>query len=161
MRKHVAMCLAAILATLSAAQGAAQAPPRLGSGRVDAQDFETLTQAVRRQALATAAPGREGGCRAAFAAAIEAEVEALIEPGKADAQDFEALEQAVRRQTLTLAALMVARRLNADDSDHSGSTIACACGQTAHLRGPPPENVHHGAGAADAGTRLLLLRRLP
>ena len=27
----------------------------LGSGRVDAQDFETLTRAVRRQALATAA----------------------------------------------------------------------------------------------------------
>ena len=29
------------------------------------------------------------------------------------------------------------------------------------LRRPPPQDVHLGAGAADTGTRLLLLRRLP
>ena len=34
---------------------------------------------------------------------------------------------------------MVARRLNADHSDHSGSTIACACGQTAHYAGRRPK----------------------
>ena len=42
--------------------------------------------------------GRPGGWGAAFVAAIEAEVDALIGPGRADAQDFEALEQALRRQ---------------------------------------------------------------
>ena len=84
-------------------------------------------------------PGREGGCRAAFAAANEAEVEALLGPGKADAQDFEALEQAVRRQTLAIAALTVARRLNEDHSDHSGSTMACACGQPARYAGRRPK----------------------
>ena len=52
-----------------------------------------------------------------------------------DAQDFEALEQAVRRQALGIAASLVARRLNADHSDHSGSTTACGCGQTARYAG--------------------------
>ncbi len=33
----------------------------------------------------------------------------------------------------------MARRLNADHSDHSGSTIACACGQTARYAGRRPK----------------------
>ena len=76
---------------------------------------------------------------AAVEAAVEADVEALLGPGRVDAQDFEALEQAVRRQTLTIAALTVARRLNADHSEHSGSMIACACGQPARYAGRRPK----------------------
>ena len=34
---------------------------------------------------------------------------------------------------------MVARRLNEDHSDHSGSTTACACGQTARYAGRRPK----------------------
>ena len=70
---------------------------------------------------------------------IESEVDALIGPGRADAQDFEALEQALRRQALGIAASTVARRLNEDHSDHSGSTTACACGQTARYAGRRPK----------------------
>ena len=76
---------------------------------------------------------------AAFVAAIEAEVDALIGSGRADAQDFEALEQALRRQALGIAASTVARRLNEDHSDHSGSTTVCACGQTARYAGRRPK----------------------
>ena len=71
-----------------------------------------------------------------------AEVDALIGSERADAQDFEALEQALRHQALGIAAEAMAQRFNADDSDHSGSTIACACGRTARYR-PPPEGLHH------------------
>ena len=52
-----------------------------------------------------------------------------------DAQDFEALEQALRRQALGLAGQAMARHFNADDSDHSSSTTACACGGVAHYTG--------------------------
>ena len=121
----------------------------LRRGSVNAQDFETLLQTVHRRALATATRGRPGGWGAAFVAATEAEVDALIGPGRADAQDFEALDQALRRQALGIAASTVARRLNEDPSDHSGSTTACACGQTARYAGRRPQDVHLGAGAAD------------
>ena len=56
-----------------------------------------------------------------------------------DAQDFEAIEQALRRQALRIAASTVARRLNEDHSDHSGSTTACVCGQTARYAGRRPK----------------------
>ena len=84
-------------------------------------------------------PGRPGGWGAAFVAAIEAEVDALIGPRRADAQDFEAVEQAVRHQVLGIAAQAMAQRFNADDSDHSGSTRACACGRTARYAGRRPK----------------------
>ena len=48
-----------------------------------------------------------------------------------EAQDFEAFEEALRRQALGIAAQMAAERFNADHSDRSGSTIACACGRPA------------------------------
>jgi len=53
----------------------------------------------------------------------------------ADTLDFEAVEVAVRRQALRLAARVVERRLNADTSDHTGPTLACACGQPARYAG--------------------------
>ena len=53
--------------------------------------------------------------------------------------DFEALEQAVRHQALDIAAQWMARRFNADDSDHSGSTTACACGRRARYAGRRPK----------------------
>ena len=53
----------------------------------------------------------------------------------ADTLDFEAVEVAVRRQALRLAARVVAQRLNADTSDHTGPTLACACGQPARYVG--------------------------
>ena len=60
MRKHVAMCLAAILATLSAAQGAAQAPPR----PQDAGDpTETAGGPVDRLDRPQAAPADSGSER--------------------------------------------------------------------------------------------------
>ena len=48
-----------------------------------------------------------------------------------EAQDFGAFEEALRREALGIAAQMAAARFNADHSDRSGSTIACACGRPA------------------------------
>ena len=53
--------------------------------------------------------------------------------------DFEALEQAVRHQALDIAAQWMEQRFNADDSDHSGSTTACACGRRARYAGRRPK----------------------
>ena len=53
--------------------------------------------------------------------------------------DFEALEQAVRHQALDIAAQWMAQRFNADDSDHSGSTTACACGRRTRYAGRRPK----------------------
>ena len=75
----------------------------------------------------------------AFVAAITAELDALIGPGRVDEQDFEALEQALRHQVLEITAQVMAQRFNADDSDHSGSTTACACGRTARYAGRRPK----------------------
>ena len=84
-------------------------------------------------------PGLGSGSGAALVAAIGAEVDALIGPGPVDAADFEALEQAVRHRSLDIAAQWMAQRCNADDSDHSGSTTACACGRRARYAGRRPK----------------------
>ena len=84
-------------------------------------------------------PGREGGFGAAFVAAFAAEVAALLGPRRADAQDFEALEQALRRRVLDLAAQALAQYFNADDADHSDSTVSCACGGRARYAGRRPK----------------------
>ena len=84
-------------------------------------------------------PSRQGDWRAAFVAALAAEIDALIRPRRSAAQDFEALEQALRRQALGLAAQAMAEYYDADYSDHSSSTVACACGQTAHYAGRRPK----------------------
>ena len=60
-------------------------------------------------------------------------------PRRVDAQDFEAVEQALRRRVLDLAAQGLAQYFNADDADHSDSTVACACGATARYAGRRPK----------------------
>ena len=83
--------------------------------------------------------GREDDFGAAFVAAFAAEVAALLGPRRAEAQDFEAFEQALRRRALDLAAQALAQYFNADDSDHSDSTVACACGGKARYAGRRPK----------------------
>lgn len=45
------------------------------------------------------------------------------------------MEVAARRQALTLAARAIARRLNADTSDHTGVGLPCRCGERARYAG--------------------------
>src|SRR5229473_533196 len=66
--------------------------------------------------------GQKGGFKAAFAAEVVHEIEALIAPGAADRLDFEAVETAARRRALEVAARAVEQRLNADHSEE------CAAG---------------------------------
>jgi hypothetical protein len=48
---------------------------------------------------------------------------------------LEAIETAARRQALRVAACAVQARLNADTSDQTGPSVACACGQAARYVG--------------------------
>ena len=64
-----------------------------------------------------------------------------------DGLDFEAVEQAARRQALRVAARAVERRLNADRSDYQGSTVSCACGQTARYAGRRPKTLTSALGS--------------
>ena len=66
-----------------------------------------------------------------FQRQITEEVEALIGTEAAEHLDFEAIETAARREALKVAAYAVARRLNADRTDHCGPTAPCVCGQPA------------------------------
>ena len=70
-----------------------------------------------------------------FAAAIQAEIEALLSRGPDSALDLEAIETAARRCALQVAALAVQDRLNADGSDWQGPRLPCACGQPARYAG--------------------------
>ena len=79
--------------------------------------------------------GQKRGFKSAFAAEIEAEVEALIGPGTAEGIDFEAIETAARRQALGIACRAVEHCLNADKSDHVGPQLACGCGAAARYAG--------------------------
>ena len=136
-------------------------------------------------------------------AAVEADVDALLEPGPVDAKDFEGLVRAVRRQALATADRVAkaagrprSRPRSRPTSTRSSDRAGRRAGFRGHragrpssdprhrvprggaapergpcrpfgadgrvrlrtagaLRRPPPEDVHHGAGAADAGTRLL------
>ncbi|MBM2806272.1 MAG: hypothetical protein HW419_4165 [Deltaproteobacteria bacterium] len=70
-----------------------------------------------------------------FQRQITAEVEALIGTEATAHLDFEAIETAARRDALKVAAYAVARRLNADHTDHRGPTAPCGCGQSARYAG--------------------------
>ena len=78
--------------------------------------------------------GEKRGFKEAFAAEVEAEIDALVAPGAAAGRDFEAFEHATRRKALDDAARGLERRLNADHTDYGGPTVACACGQAARAR---------------------------
>ena len=103
--------------------------------------------------------GQKKGFSEAFAAEVVAEIEALVGPGAATGLDFEAIETAARRRALTVAARAVARRLNADTSDHAGPTLPCACGKAARYAGRRPKTFQTVTGRDDPGARLLPLRR--
>ena len=60
-----------------------------------------------------------------------------------------------------IAARALAQRLNEDHSDRLGSTTAGTCGQAARYAGGRLKTFTKGARAADPGTRLLPLQRLP
>ena len=66
---------------------------------------------------------------------IDEQIEALVGPGAVDRLDFEAVEVAARRQALRVAARALEQRLNADTSDQTGPSVACACGQPARYAG--------------------------
>ena len=83
--------------------------------------------------------GEKRGFKEAFAAEVEAEIDALVAPGATDGRDFEAFEQATRRKALEEAARTVERGLNADHSDYVGPTVGCACGQAARYAGRRPK----------------------
>lgn len=55
--------------------------------------------------------------------------------GPVEAWDFEAIEMAARRQAMRVAARAVEERINADEADHSGSSMPCACGKSARFAG--------------------------
>ena len=82
--------------------------------------------------------GQKGGFRESFSAEIRAEIEALV-GGTVDRLDLEAIETAARRQALRIAARAVEQRINADESDHVGPMLRCACGQGARYAGRRPK----------------------
>jgi Uncharacterised protein family (UPF0236) len=95
--------------------------------------------------------GGSAGKKTALAAdcqrQISAEVEALIGTGALAHLDFEAIETAARRDALQVAAYAVARRLNADHSDHCGASVPCPCGQPARYAGRRRKTFHTALGA--------------
>ena len=105
--------------------------------------------AVHPRLRAPDSAGRRGEkkLQAAFAAEIGAEVEALVGEEAAETLDFEAVETAARRGALAVAARAVARRLNADDTDHAGPRVACRCGQPAHYAGRKVKTILTALGA--------------
>jgi hypothetical protein len=68
--------------------------------------------------------GEKRGFKEAFAAEILSEIDSLV-GAPIDGWDFEAIEVAARREALRVAGLAVARRLNADDSDHGSAYLPC------------------------------------
>lgn len=53
--------------------------------------------------------------------------------------DFEAVETAARREALAIAARAVEERINADESDHTGPSRPCECGENARYAGRRPK----------------------
>jgi len=79
--------------------------------------------------------GQKGGLKEAFDAEVIAEIEALVGPDAVDGLDFEAIEMGARRRVFQVASRAVARRLNADVSDHKEPTFPCRCGKAARYAG--------------------------
>jgi hypothetical protein len=91
--------------------------------------------------------GPKGGLKAAFAAEVVAEIDALVGADAVEAWDFEAIETAARRAALRVAARAVEQRINADTSDHVGPAAPCACGQPARYAGRRAKTVTSVLGA--------------
>ena len=128
---------------------------------VNAQDFETLLQTVHRRALATASQVVKVGWRAAFVAAVAAEVDALIGPG-------ENRRAGLRGPRARPPSPSPRHRCAGDGGAlQRGRFRPFEFGDSVRLRPdgalrrPPPEDLHHAVGTADPRTRLPPLRRLP
>ena len=68
------------------------------------------------------------------------EINRLIGDGVTDDIDMEAVETAAKRTMMEIGARAVAKRFNADRSDHVGPSIACtSCGGEAHYMGRRPK----------------------
>ena len=79
--------------------------------------------------------GKKRGFTEAFATEILSEIEALVGT-PVEQWDFEAIEVAARRAALRVACMAVARRLNADGSDHCAISLPCPrCGGPARYAG--------------------------
>ena len=89
---------------------------------------------------------RQGDWRAAFVAELAAEIDALSGPRRSAAQDFEAIEQALRRRALGLVAQGVDGVLRRGRFRPFGFDDGVR---------PPPEDLHHAVGTAEAAPRLL------
>ena len=95
--------------------------------------------------------GRAGGGKkttlgAVLQAEVIAEIDTLIGTDAVDGWDFEAIETAARRQAMCVAARAVARRINADTSDHAGPTLPCGCGEPARYAGRHDKTVESVLG---------------
>ena len=75
------------------------------------------------------------------------EIATLVGAGAVDGWDFEALETAARRQALRVAGRALEQRLNADRSDQTGPSVACACGQPARYVDRRPKRFQSVLGA--------------
>ncbi|MBI4700384.1 MAG: ISKra4 family transposase [Deltaproteobacteria bacterium] len=82
--------------------------------------------------------GEKGRLKEALAAEIVAKIDSLV-GAPVEQWDFEAIEVAARREALRIACLAVARRFNADHSDHSGPALPCPCGAPARYAGRRPK----------------------
>jgi hypothetical protein len=89
---------------------------------------------ARRSRRCLEGGGEKGGLKEALTAEIVAEIDSLV-GAPVDGWDFEAIEVAARREALRIAGLAIARRFNADHSDHTGPTRPCPCGQQARYAG--------------------------
>jgi hypothetical protein len=79
--------------------------------------------------------GEKRGFKKVFAAEILSEIDELV-GAPVEQWDFEAIEQAARSEALRVAGLAVARRLNADESDHKSAHLPCPnCGNPARYAG--------------------------
>lgn len=60
--------------------------------------------------------------------------------------DFEALETTARRSALLLAARIIERYVNADQSDHSAAHVVCSCGRPARYAGRRSKRIQSALG---------------
>lgn len=93
--------------------------------------------------------GEKGGLKELLAAEVVAEIDSLV-GAPVDEWDLEAIEVAARRAAMHIAALAVARRFNADQSDCAGPWLPCPyCKDQARYVGRRPKTVTSALGGLD------------
>jgi hypothetical protein len=91
--------------------------------------------------------GRKRGLQATIQAELSRETQTLL--GPESLADFEAVETALRRRVMAVAARLLAQRLNADLSDHTGPAIGCPCGGEARYAGRRDKRFHTVLGVVE------------